>query len=53
MTRSVNTVFYKMGIDAGPQRVADAAHQAGIPADQAGRILMRTPASVRTGGPFV
>jgi membrane peptidoglycan carboxypeptidase len=34
MTRSVNTVFYKMGIDAGPQRVADAAHQAGIPADE-------------------
>jgi membrane peptidoglycan carboxypeptidase len=31
MTRSVNTVFYKMGIDTGPQRVVDAAHQAGIP----------------------
>jgi membrane peptidoglycan carboxypeptidase len=34
MTRSVNTVFYKMGIDTGPQRVVDAAHQAGIPADE-------------------
>ena len=31
MTQSVNTVFYKMGIDTGPQRVVDAAHQAGIP----------------------
>ena len=34
MTKSVNTVFYKMGIDAGPQRVVDAAHQAGIPRDE-------------------
>jgi membrane peptidoglycan carboxypeptidase len=34
MTKSVNTVFYKMGIDAGPQRVVDAAHQAGIPGDE-------------------
>ena len=34
MTRSVNTVFYKIGIDTGPQRVVDAAHQAGIPADE-------------------
>jgi membrane peptidoglycan carboxypeptidase len=33
MTRSINTVFYRMGIDVGPQRVADAAHQAGIPAE--------------------
>ena len=34
MTRSVNTVFYRMGIDTGPQRVVDAAHQAGIPSDE-------------------
>ena len=34
MTKSVNTVFYKMGIDTGPQRVVDAAHQAGIPSDE-------------------
>ena len=34
MTNSVNTVFYKMGIDTGPARVVDAAHQAGIPADE-------------------
>ena len=34
MTKSVNTVFYKMGIDTGPQRVVDAAHQAGIPGDE-------------------
>ncbi|RUQ01535.1 penicillin-binding protein, partial [Microbacterium sp. HSID17254] len=33
MTKSINTVFYRMGLDVGPQRVADAAHQAGIPAD--------------------
>ena len=31
MTQSINTVFYKMGIDVGPSRVIDAAHQAGIP----------------------
>ena len=31
MTKSVNTVFYKMGIDTGPQKVVEAAHQAGIP----------------------
>jgi membrane peptidoglycan carboxypeptidase len=34
MTKSVDTVFYKMGIDTGPQRVVDAAHEAGIPADE-------------------
>jgi membrane peptidoglycan carboxypeptidase len=34
MTKSVNTVFYKMGIDTGPARVVDAAHQAGIPGDE-------------------
>ncbi|MEJ8281820.1 transglycosylase domain-containing protein, partial [Pseudonocardia spirodelae] len=33
MTKSINTVFYRMGLDVGPQKVADAAHQAGIPAD--------------------
>jgi len=31
MTKSVNTVFYEMAIQVGPQKVADAAHQAGIP----------------------
>jgi membrane peptidoglycan carboxypeptidase len=34
MTQSINTVFYKMGIEVGPSRVVDAAHQAGIPADR-------------------
>ena len=34
MTQSVNTVFYRMGLDVGPARVADAAHQAGIPEDE-------------------
>jgi membrane peptidoglycan carboxypeptidase len=34
MTKSVNTVFYKMGIDTGPARVVDAAHQAGIPSEE-------------------
>ncbi|HVL84216.1 MAG TPA: transglycosylase domain-containing protein, partial [Pseudonocardia sp.] len=33
MTRSINTVFYRLGLDIGPRLVADAAHQAGIPAD--------------------
>ena len=33
MTKSINTVFYKMGLDIGPAKVAEAAHQAGIPAD--------------------
>ena len=33
MTKSINTVFYRMGLDVGPQKVVDAAHQAGIPAD--------------------
>ena len=33
MTKSINTVFFRMGLDVGPQKVADAAHQAGIPAD--------------------
>jgi membrane peptidoglycan carboxypeptidase len=33
MTRSINTVFYRMALDVGPAAVIDAAHQAGIPAD--------------------
>ncbi|MFC5136863.1 transglycosylase domain-containing protein [Actinomycetospora rhizophila] len=33
MTQSINTVFYQLGVQVGPQRVADAAHQAGISAD--------------------
>ncbi|MCE0765916.1 penicillin-binding protein [Pseudonocardia kujensis] len=32
MTQSINTVFYKMALDVGPQKVADAAIKAGIPA---------------------
>ncbi|WP_433290641.1 transglycosylase domain-containing protein [Pseudonocardia sp. CA-142604] len=33
MTKSINTIFYRMAVDVGTQRVADAAHQAGIPSD--------------------
>ncbi len=33
MTQSINTVFYHMALDVGPLKVADAAHQAGIPDD--------------------
>ncbi|MGQ0576975.1 MAG: transglycosylase domain-containing protein [Pseudonocardia sp.] len=33
MTRSINTVFYRMALDVGPARVVDAAHAAGIPQD--------------------
>ncbi len=32
MTLSINTVFYQLGNQVGPQKVADAAHQAGITA---------------------
>ncbi|MCD2186434.1 transglycosylase domain-containing protein [Actinomycetospora soli] len=32
MTLSINTVFYQLGVDVTPQKVADAAHQAGISA---------------------
>ncbi|HST64395.1 MAG TPA: transglycosylase domain-containing protein [Mycobacteriales bacterium] len=31
MRRSINTVFYQMGIDAGPSNVAALAHKLGIP----------------------
>ncbi|GAA2549700.1 transglycosylase/D,D-transpeptidase PonA1 [Pseudonocardia hydrocarbonoxydans] len=33
MTRSINTIFYRLGLDAGPQNVIDTAHELGIPAD--------------------
>jgi membrane peptidoglycan carboxypeptidase len=33
MTRSINTVFYRMALDVGPSRVIDTAHRAGIPED--------------------
>ena len=34
MRRSINTVFYRMGIDAGPANVAATAHKMGIPAER-------------------
>ncbi|MCX6464912.1 MAG: transglycosylase domain-containing protein [Pseudonocardiales bacterium] len=44
MTRSINTVFYRIGLDVGPQRVADVAHDLGIPdgllADPQGGIAL-------------
>jgi membrane peptidoglycan carboxypeptidase len=33
MTESINTWFYDLGLQVGPDRVAEAAHQAGIPDD--------------------
>jgi membrane peptidoglycan carboxypeptidase len=33
MKESINTIFYQLGTDVGPDRVAEAAHEAGIPAD--------------------
>jgi membrane peptidoglycan carboxypeptidase len=33
MTKSINTVFYQLGVEVGPAAVAQAAHQAGIPAN--------------------
>ena len=33
MTKSINTVFYRLAVDVGPRAVAAAAHAAGIPAD--------------------
>ena len=37
MTKSINTIFYQVGVQIGPQKVIDAAHQAGIPGDLLGR----------------
>jgi membrane peptidoglycan carboxypeptidase len=33
MTLSINTVFYQLGVQVGPQKVADAAHQIGVTAE--------------------
>jgi membrane peptidoglycan carboxypeptidase len=33
MTKSINTVFYHLAVQVGPDAVAAAAHRAGIPAD--------------------
>ncbi len=33
INESINTWFYELGIKVGPDNVAEAAHQAGIPAD--------------------
>ncbi|MGE3286462.1 MAG: transglycosylase domain-containing protein [Pseudonocardia sp.] len=33
MTRSINTVFYRMALDVGPSKVVDTAHKVGIPED--------------------
>jgi membrane peptidoglycan carboxypeptidase len=37
-TKSINTIYYRLAVDVGPQAVADAAHAAGIPTD-----LLPTP----------
>jgi membrane peptidoglycan carboxypeptidase len=43
MRRSINTVFYQMGIDAGPSNVAEMAHKLGIPAQRRlGKKLLPT-----------
>jgi len=34
MAHSVNTVYFRLACDVGPKRVADLAHDAGIPASQ-------------------
>jgi membrane peptidoglycan carboxypeptidase len=33
MTKSINTVYYQLAVQVGPAAVAQAAHQAGIPAN--------------------
>jgi membrane peptidoglycan carboxypeptidase len=33
MTKSINTVYYQLAVQVGPAAVAQAAHQAGIPAE--------------------
>ncbi len=40
MTQSVNTVFYNMAAEIGPQNVVDAAHAAGIPKDLADKARL-------------
>ncbi|MDQ3579489.1 MAG: penicillin-binding protein, partial [Actinomycetota bacterium] len=35
MTKSVNTIYYHLGVKVGPDKVADAAHRAGITAELA------------------
>lgn len=40
MTQSVNTVFYNMAAEIGPQNVVDAAHAAGIPKDLADKAQL-------------
>ncbi len=34
MTKSINTIFYRLGLDAGIDRVIGTAHDAGIPAGE-------------------
>ena len=51
MTLSINTVFYQLGVQVGPQKVADAAHQAGIsaPLDKASGGIALGDKEVRPG----
>jgi membrane peptidoglycan carboxypeptidase len=34
MTKSINTIFYQLAVQIGPQSVVDAAHAAGIPGNE-------------------
>lgn len=43
MTKSVNTAFVNMAVQFGPHRVADAAHQAGIPQEYGDNPTLQSP----------
>jgi membrane peptidoglycan carboxypeptidase len=45
MTNSINTVFYQLAVQVGPDAVAQAAHQAGIPDD----LLVNPTAGIALG----
>lgn len=46
MSRSIDTVFYRMALDVGPAQVVDAAHRTGIPRD----LLPQADGGVSLGG---
>ncbi|MDA3630018.1 transglycosylase domain-containing protein [Saccharopolyspora sp. WRP15-2] len=50
MTKSVNTVFVDMGVQFGTAKVADAAHQAGIPREANGKPTLQNADGTTSAG---
>ncbi|HVE64513.1 MAG TPA: penicillin-binding transpeptidase domain-containing protein, partial [Mycobacteriales bacterium] len=48
--KSVNTVYFRLALDAGPKKVIDAAHRLGIPDEDQPDVGLQQPVKLRPEG---